>query len=113
MLNLGLFEKILLGNYIVGSAYKFGILWNAKVEATVDDPDASPKSTFKQKKILRPMLMGEKITTFLWGSAMSPVLAPLWMCNQLNYLDLYMQSKTPKECGYGTERRTMLDYVFT
>lgn len=110
--NYTLFEKIILGNVVFGSSYKLGILWNATVEATVDDPNANPNALYKQKRIVRPMLMGEKIAAFLWGSAMSPVLAPLWLCNQLNYLDIYMQGKKPKDLGYVTDRRSLLDYVF-
>jgi hypothetical protein len=44
---------------------------------------------------------------------MSPVLAPLWMCHQLNHLDLARQGKTPAEVGYAVERRALLAYVFT
>jgi len=97
-----LFERITLGNLLFGATYKFGILWNAQIETSLED----------NTRILRPMLIGEKTAAFLWGTALSPVLAPLWMCNQLNYADMYWQGKTPKECGYQSERRALLDYVF-
>lgn len=95
------FEKITLGNVIFGSSYKLGILWNAQI------------STESNSCEMRPMLIGEKIGAFLWGTALSPVLAPLWMCNQLNYLDIYRQGKTPKDFGYGADRKSVLDYVLT
>ena len=97
-----LLERVVLFNLLFGAPYKLGILWNAKIEASLED----------DTRILRPMLIGEKTAAFLWGTAMSPVLAPIWMCNQLNYLDIYRQGKTPKEFGYQSERRTLLDYVF-
>jgi hypothetical protein len=98
------FEKIILGNVVFGSSYKIGILWDATIETPGGEPNRNK---------MRPMLMGEKIGVFLWGTAMSPVLAPLWMCNQLNYLDIYRQGKTPKDFGYNTVRKSLLDYVFT
>lgn len=97
-------ERITMVNIAFGSLYKLGILWNAQIETPGDLPNR-PGS--------RPMLIGEKIGVFLGGTVMSPVLAPLWMCNQLNYLDIYRQGKSPKDFGYEVRRKTVLDYVFT
>lgn len=105
------FEKIILGNVLFGGSYKVAILWNGEIESWVEE--SLPQQQQTKKKIMRPMLMGEKIMAFMWGTAMSPVLAPLWMCHQLNYLDMYMQGKKPKELGYESPRRCIMDYVFT
>lgn len=95
----------LLRNYFAvamgyGAAHKLVLLWNADVETYT-----------KIGKTRRPMLMGEKLSAFALGMVYSPLLSPVWLMTDLDYLDMYMSGKKPSDYGYGQERSSTFDYV--
>ena len=85
-----------------GAAHKLGMLWNANVESYTSNG-----------KIIRPMLMGEKLSVFTISMVYSPIMSPVWLMTDLDYLDIYMSGKKPSDYGYGQEKTCAWDYIMS
>jgi hypothetical protein len=105
---MGFIEKYGVGTMIFGAAYKALILHNGTIDTYAHVPGSDTK-----KKIKRPLLLGEKLICFSMGVAISPMLAPFWVCRQLDRFDIAWRDKTPQEMGYDGNRTTVLDYLFS
>lgn len=105
---MGFIEKYGVGAMIFGATYKALILHNGTIDIYAQLPDSDTK-----KKIKRPLLLGEKLLCFTMGVALSPVLAPIWACRQLDRFDIAWRDKTPQEMGYDANRTTILDYLLS
>lgn len=83
-----------------GIPYKFFVLWDAKIETYA-----------KAKTIQRPMLAGEKLSAFGISMVYSPVLAPFWISNCLDKIDIYFSRLNAEEIGVTTQPSTFLGYI--
>ena len=90
----------LAGTMGYGAGRKFAMLWNADVEAYTCNG-----------RITRPMLMGDKLSVFTMSMVYSPIIWPVWMMTDLNYLDIYMSGKKPSDYGYDQKKTCTWDYV--
>ena len=106
-------KKYYVAASIYGAVHKISILNQATIDAYVPNPSAASNALFKEKKIQRPMLLGEKITAFTVGVIISPCFAPFWISDHLNRLDLLVRDKKAEEYGYSIRRTILLDYIFT
>jgi len=87
-----------------GSMYKTYILWDAQVETS---------TCLDTKKRMRPLFIGEKMTAFVGGMLYSPILAPWWLTMCLDRIEIKCRGKCPEDFGYETQRKSLLDYIFT
>lgn len=98
--------NVIMRNYCIGAAsftgiYKGCLLWNAEIQTWDDD----------YKKVMRPLFLGEKMVVLGASVAVSPALAPLWVANCLDRVDIYMRGKQPKDYSYETTKRFLMHYI--
>lgn len=75
-------------SYVYTGARKTLQLWDAKVERRID-------CEYKKTN----MLLGEKLYVFGISMAMSPVLVPVYVYNDLNLIDVYLKRQNPEDYG--------------
>jgi hypothetical protein len=97
----------ILRNYFLGAAAygatrKLFQLWDAKTSyySECNEP-------------MKPMPLGDKLGVFAASIALAPYLSPMWVLEDINYMDVYLSGRDPKEFFKNNNKCiTGIDYIF-
>jgi hypothetical protein len=96
------FRRYFLGAAAYGSARKILQLWDAKTYS-YSGYNEPPK----------PMPLGDKLGVFTASIIAAPYITPIWVVEDLNYLDVYMRGHNPDEFFQKKMINiTGIDYIF-
>ena len=91
------FVKYVLATQAYGTLRRMISLWDGEVYS------------YDKKKHV-PMLLGDKLSACAVSMAYAPILAPLWIVNDLNHVDIYMRRHKPDDYDIPTPR-SWFDHV--
>lgn len=97
---MSLLKKYMIGAAAFTAMYKVCNLWDGKIEATIGS-----------QTVMRPMLMGEKLTAFSVSMLYSPVGAPWWFMLFLDKVDMRLQGKRPEDLGYDDKKKWLVEHI--
>ena len=78
-------------------------LWDAKVSVWDRQTNTS---------MMKPMLLGDKMTVFSISVIASPFILPILFVRQMNYLDIYLRGLKPSDYDYDYKKKHTIDYIF-
>lgn len=94
--------RYFLATVAYGSVRKLCHLWKAETSeySSYDEPN-------------KPMPLGDKVGVFAGSLFVAPYIAPVWIMKDLNYMDVRLSGRDPKEFFKNKSRYiSAFDYIF-
>jgi hypothetical protein len=92
------YKYAVIGLFSYGYIRSMLKLWDADVRVTHDNQ-------------MKPMLLGDKIAAFTGSLFLTPFLAPFWVINDVNRIDLYFRGGSISEYGLQRKPSTILQHI--